>query len=218
MYPVFTKINKIGLNKTGFLALLLVLLLPACSNMPGANKPLSKQEQASKNRIQREFQQALILMQKNELPAAAEKFHDIIERYPQMAGAWANLGRIHIKSREWEKAREALQQAITLNPKQAPAYNYLGVVERNLGQFKASEYAYKQALENDPGYAIAWLNLGILYDIYMDKPALALPQYEQYQKLTKNTDKKVYKWIVELKRRIPKQSRLINIQGDRLNG
>ena len=216
MYPVFTNLN-IG----GFILLLLtVLLLPACSSLPEietANQH-SKSGKAAENKIEREFQQALALMQKNDMQRAAEKFYDLIDRYPQMTGAWANIGLIHMKAREWEKARHAQQQAISLNPNHAPAHNYMGVIERHLGQFKQAEQAYKKAIKADPGYAIAWLNLGILYDLYMDKPSLALPQYEQYQHLTANADNKVKKWIVELKRRIPKQSSLINTEGDRLNG
>jgi len=215
MYPVPTNLNKVG-----FIYLLLVLLLPACSNMSGSgiNNSTAKQNTASENKLQREFQQAVVLMQKNELQAAEEKFNSLIERYPLMSGAWANLGRVHMKTHEWEKARNALLQALELNPKHAPAYNYLGVTERNLGQFKQAEQAYQQAIKADSGYAIAWLNLGILYDIYMNKPALALAPYEQYQSLTANADSKVNKWIVELKRRIPKQSRLNNHGGEQTHG
>ncbi len=214
MSPAFTSRYK------NTLILLLIILLPACSNMPPSqtDSQIGKPKKPVENKINREFQQALALMQKKNLRGAAEKFHDLIERYPQMTGAWANLGLIHIKAREWEKAQQALQQAVALNPKLAPAYNYLGVVERNLGQFKQAEQAYKKAIDADPAYAIAWLNLGILYDIYMDKPAQALPQYEQYQHLTGKTDKKVGKWIVELKRRIPKQSKLSPRIGEQAHG
>ncbi len=183
------------------------LLLTACSSTPKKKTPQQTpaQDKPVDNKINKEFQQALVMMKTKNLAGAAEKFHELIERYPQMAGAWANLGLIHMKAGEWKKAQHALQQAISINPDLAPAYNYLGVTDRNLGQFRQAEQAYQKAIHADPTYAIAWLNLGILYDIYMDKPAQALLQYKQYEHLNADADNKVKKWIIELKRRLPKQ-------------
>jgi len=207
MYPVFTKLGQYR-----FIPLLLVLgLLTACGSVPQKS---GAPDQAGDNSVKREFAQALALMQANDMQAAAEKFHDLTARYPQMTGAWANLGRIHMKAGEWKQAQHALQQAINLNPGHASAYNYLGVVLRNLGQFSEAEQAYKNAISADPTYALAWLNLGILYDIYLDKPAQALSQYEKYQQLKGNADKKVAKWIIEIKRRIPKKASTAPRSGD----
>lgn len=215
----FLRVNQRFLNlKKGAITFLLLAtsLLAACSYAP--EKRTSTQDPQQTTAVEMEFRQALALMQAKDMQAAAEKLHDLIEHYPQMTGAWANLGLIHMKAGEWEKARHSLQQAISLNPNHAPVYNYLGVVYRNLGQFKESEQAYKKAIDIDPGYAIVWLNLGILYDIYMDKPAQALPQYEQYQHLNANADSKVRKWIVELKRRIPKKPKPSDTTGGKHNG
>ena len=189
--------------------LLPLLLLAGCAGLPGAaDDKAATPAKAAEDRLQREFRQAIVLMQEKDMQGAAEKFHDLIERYPQMTGAWANLGLIHLKARQWDKARNALQQALQLNPRHAPAWNYLGVVERNQGRFKQAEQAYIKAIDADAGYAPAWLNLGILYDIYLDRPAQALSRYQRYQKLTGDKDKKVAKWIIELRRRVPKQSQL----------
>ncbi|VAX12947.1 hypothetical protein MNBD_GAMMA24-2036 [hydrothermal vent metagenome] len=215
MYPVFTR-----LYNGGIILLLATLLLAACTSAPEKKMPQEKLTPSKlvDNKIKREFKQALVLMQANKLPQAAEKFHDLIERYPQMTGAWANLGLLHMKAGEWKKAQYALQQALSLNSNLAPAYNYLGVVNRNLGLFRQAEQAYKKAINADPAYASAWLNLGILYDIYMNQPAQALPQYEQYQHLKNNADNKVHKWIVELKRRLPKQPTSSRTTGNHHNG
>ncbi len=212
MYPVFTNLKKSGF----MLPLLAISLLAACSYVPEKKMPTQNPQQATV--VEMEFRQALALMQAKDMHGAAEKFHELIARYPQMTGAWANLGLIHMKAGEWKKSQHSLQQAINLNPNHAPAYNCLGVVYRNLGQFRESEQAYKKAIDIDPGYAIVWLNLGILYDIYMDKPAQALPQYEQYQHLNANADSRVKKWIVELKRRIPKKSNSSDTTGGKHNG
>ncbi len=214
MYPLFTKYSKCSL------LLLASLLLGACDTLQGlgSTDKHSSANKAFEKKISPEYKRAISLMQANDMQAAEEKFSALVKQYPQLAGAWSNLGLIHLKAGRWEKAEDNLQQALKLNPKHAPSYNYLGVVKRNQGQFTKSEQAYKKALEANPSYALAWLNLGILYDIYMDKPAMALIQYEHYQQLTANADKKVNKWIVEIKRRIPKQSGLIDSVGDRLNG
>ncbi len=215
MCPIFTKHNKGGL-----ILLLAALLLAACSSTSEKKTPLQTPAETNRldNEIKHEFQQALVLMQARKLSQAAEKFHDLINRYPRMTGAWANLGLIYMKTGKWNKAKHALQQALTLNADIAPIYNYLGLVNRNLGLFQQAEHAYKKAIEVDSAYASAWLNLGILYDIYMNKPAQALPQYEHYQQLGNHADDKVHKWIVELNRRLAKQSNSPGTTGDRHNG
>lgn len=215
MCPIFTKHNTGGL-----ILLLAALLLAACSSTSEKKTPLQTPTKASRvnNKIKHEFQQALVLMQARKLPQAAEKFHNLINHYPRMTGAWANLGLLYMKTGKWNKAKHALQQALSLNANSAPIYNYLGVIDRNLGLFQQARHAYKKAIDVDPAYASAWLNLGILYDIYMNKPAQALPQYEHYQQLKNHNDDKVHKWIVELKRRLAKQSNSSRATGDQHNG
>ena len=58
----------------------------------------------------------------------------------------------------------------------APVWNGLGVLHRQQGQFSEAEQAYLQAIELDPGYALAYYNLAVLYDLYMQRPELALAE------------------------------------------
>ncbi|MEE8308357.1 MAG: hypothetical protein V3R81_13905, partial [Gammaproteobacteria bacterium] len=49
--------------------------------------------------------------------------------------------------------------------------------------------------------ALAHYNLGVLLDLYLKRPAEALPHYERYQTLA-GEDERVTKWIIDLRRRL----------------
>ncbi len=80
----------------------------------------------------------------------------------------------------------------------APAMTGLGLAYRNTGRFGLAEDAYRSALQADPGYAPAMLNLGVLLDLYLQRPAEALEQYEAYQAKLLQPDERVAGWIREL--------------------
>ena len=69
-------------------------------------------------------------------------------------------------------------------------------------QMEAARNFYEKALQADRDYAYAHLNYGILLELYMGKLPEALEHYKQYQALTKEEDKKVKGWIIELGRRV----------------
>ena len=64
-----------------------------------------------------------------------------------------------------------------------------------------SKTSYKKAIDINSNYANAHLNLGILYDLYFYDFPNAIKHYNNYQALTKNTNKQVEKWIIDLERR-----------------
>jgi tetratricopeptide (TPR) repeat protein len=126
----------------------------------------------------------------------------LADTYPAFTGPLVNLGLIELKANRYESAAAFFQRALERDPNSAAANNYLGVCNRYLGKFKEAESAYKLALTADDGYAAAHLNLGVLYDLYLQKPELALPQYERYQTLLPAPDAKVAGWIKEISGRL----------------
>jgi hypothetical protein len=63
-------------------------------------------------------------------------------------------------------------------------------------------------LKLDAGYALAHRNIGILYDLYLGQPAVALEHYKKYLELTSDPDPGVDRWVVDLSRRSsPTQAR-----------
>lgn len=107
-----------------------------------------------------------------------------------------------INSGRLEAAEQTLSELVAEEPEFAAAHNNLGIVYRKRGEFSKAESAYKAALSAAPNNAKAHLNLGILYDIYLQKPNLALAHYQDYQKLSKESDKEVALWIADLKQRL----------------
>lgn len=135
---------------------------------------------------------------------AETKFQQIVKDYPNYSGPHNNLGIIYFHAGDVDKAKASFDKALELNPESVVSLNHLGIISRGEGEFeKAYEY-YDRALKIDPDYAYVHLNMGILLDLYMGKLPEALDHYKRYQELSKEEDKKVNGWIVDLERRIKK--------------
>lgn len=147
------------------------------------------------------FQQALQLMQSRDYARAEPLLADLTRRQPQLAGPWLNLGIVYARTNRRPQAIQALRQGLGLNPKSAIAQNQLGILLRESGELRAAEQAYQAALAVSPDYANAHLNLGVLYDVHLKQPALALRHYEQYQRLAPADSARVAVWIADLKQR-----------------
>lgn len=187
-------------------SLLLCLLLGACAGGPPAETPGQAATVKVEPQARAEFEQALVLVKRGQEDDAILKFTALSHKYPDLAGAFVNLGLLQLKKGRHAEARQALLQATTINPQNAVAYNHLGVAQRALGDFQAARQAYEQALALAPDYAAAHLNLGILLDIYLGELRAALTHYESYQRLTGTSDGEVEKWIVDLRRRLDNTS------------
>ena len=152
------------------------------------------------------YNKAVNAMKNGRNDAAIAQFSAITKTHPNLAGAFINLGLLHLSKARYEDAEKNLLQATTIKPNDAVAQTHLGLTYRHLGKFKEAQAAYDIALKSDPKYPMAHLNAGILYDIYLSDLSRALNHYQQYQALTNGKDKTVDKWIVDLQRRVKKQS------------
>jgi tetratricopeptide (TPR) repeat protein len=147
------------------------------------------------------FRQALQLMQARDYTQAEPLLAELTRKQPQLAGPWLNLGILYARTQRRVEAIQTLRQGLGLNPKSAPAQNQLGILLRETGQLQAAEQAYQAALSAAPDYANAHLNLGVLYDVHLKQPALALKHYEQYRQLAPADSARVAVWIADLKQR-----------------
>ena len=188
------------LQKRHFISLMIVSVMPACSVM----------QQTSTNKFnavtitdehKTSFQEAIEAMQANEPDAAQKSLVNLIERQPNISNAHLNLGIILLTKKAYSKAESAFKKSIELNPENIFALNQLGILYREQGQFSKSKAAYEKAININSDYAFAQLNLGILYDLYLYDYPKAIEQYKIYQELTKDSDKTVSKWIIDLERR-----------------
>jgi len=182
-------------------ALCLAAILAACAGMTGgpATSARTVHDEPVNPAAKKQYDAALALMRANRLPEAERALKAMGQSYPDLSGPYGNLGIIYFRTNRAKQAIDALNRAISLNPR--PVYfNELGIVYRHQGQFDKARDSYQEALAVDPNFAAAQLNLGILYDLYLGKPAQAIEHYKRYQTLQPKADDEVSKWIFDLER------------------
>lgn len=161
-----------------------------------------KQAQAARANYDR----ALIEMKKGNLDSALAQFRQLASQYPALAGPIVNQAIILRKKGQPEAAHKLLQDNLLSHGRNPYLLNELGAISRQLGQFKKAQASYESAIRIDPNYAKAHYNLGVLADLYLHDPALALQSFNRYQTLIPEPDKKVDGWIKDLERRAAKSA------------
>lgn len=197
-------------SRWAFLVPCMLVLIIGCAGSP---KPpqLTEAERAERrakaeanvdDSAKLQYQQAIDAMQNGNIVGAKRILSNLTRSHPDLAGPYVNLGIIHFRADEIDKAEEAFNQALKVNPESAVSLNHLGIIYRGKGKFKEARSNYEKALQVDPNYAYAHLNFGILLDLYLGELDKALEHYQKFQELNNKEDKEVTKWIVELERRI----------------
>ena len=182
-------------------AILLTLLLAACATVP-QTPPDPTAPAALAPPLQDRYRQGLAALAAGDAAAALAPLQAVVTARPDLAVPRFNLGLALARLGDDQAALAALRAAVRLDPGLAAAHNQMGILLRRAGDFEGARRAYQQALAADPGHARAHLNLGILYDLYLDRPALALRHYQRYQELSGGEDREVTLWIVDLRRRL----------------
>ncbi len=149
-----------------------------------------------------QFEQAIAFMKAGQDKEASALFSNIAKLEPKLASPHTNLGILFHRQGKLEEAEAAFKQALQLDAKDYVAANYLGMIYRAQGKFSDAEAAYEQALAANPDYGYAHLNLAILYDIYLDNLPKALDHYQQYQRLSGDSDKQLVGWLADLRQRM----------------
>jgi len=148
------------------------------------------------------FQEAIAAAEQGDSAKAEGQFAALQDAAPALAGPSLDLGIVRARLGRWSDAADALTEAATRNPTNAVASAELGVVYRQLGRFQDAERAYQRAIELDATAPRAHRNFGVLLDLYLQKPAEALAQYESSLALAGGEDKQMSAWIAELKQRL----------------
>jgi tetratricopeptide (TPR) repeat protein len=152
---------------------------------------------------QRAFDAAKAHLKAGRTADAERGFRDVVARWPELGGAHANLGLMLRSAGKHDESIAALEQAVKVSPKQPAFHNQLGISYRHKGEFQKARNAYEQAIALDDNHADSHLNLGVLLDLYLADPALALVHYERYLALSPSGDATVGKWVADLRARKP---------------
>ncbi|WP_455217668.1 tetratricopeptide repeat protein [Kaarinaea lacus] len=187
--------------------LLLVLFVAGCAAtgpepVPEKGKTVEQPAPKVEPNALAAYASAVAAMRAGNTAVAEAKFQKLAMDYPQYSGPHNNLGIIYYHAGKLDKAKASFSKALELNPKSVVSLNHLGIISRGEGDFKKAHEYYQKALEINPDYPYVHLNMGILLELYMGKLPEALEHYKRYQELSKEEDKKVTGWIVDLERRI----------------
>ena len=173
-------------------------IIPQRKTLTAANREQAGQAEAAA----KYYKLALEKRQAGETEAALRLFKDIASQYPTLTGPVVNQAIILREQGKLVEAKTVLESALLIKSSSPYLMNELGIVYRHLGKFKQAQQAYESAIRRDEAYDKAHYNLGVLADLYLHQPALALAAFQRYQDLQVEPDKKVAGWIIEIERRV----------------
>jgi Tfp pilus assembly protein PilF len=97
----------------------------------------------------RAFYVGLSALQVGDDVRAEEKLGEVTRLAPDEPAAWANLGLLYLRQRQFERAAESLERARQLAPEQASLYVLQGLLESSRGNSAESVKRYRRAVELD---------------------------------------------------------------------
>ncbi|WP_231758193.1 tetratricopeptide repeat protein [Microbulbifer elongatus] len=178
-----------------------MLLLGACASGPQtSSRPVDPMNVKVSGGVNRDFTQAVELLQGERYPEAIELLQSVVEREQRLSAPYVNLGIAYFKTGDEKHAEESFLEALRAAPLDPVASSELGVLYRHQGRFDEARKTYSEALQAHPDSLPLIKNLGILCDLYLQDVNCALAQFEQYLKYEPE-DRKVAIWVADLKRR-----------------
>jgi len=174
---------------------------------PKALRARNPEHEAQAKAGQSEYSVALAEMKSGNLEGALSIFKTLSAQYPLLSGPVVNQGIILRKQGKLKEAKKILQDALFSKYQNPYLLSELGAINRDLGNFKQAKQAYLSAIRIEGAYANAHYNLGVLADLYLHDPELALKEFKAYQALQEKPGKKVKGWIKELARRVKRMKK-----------
>jgi Flp pilus assembly protein TadD len=176
--------------------------ISACTGQSGKTTAIKKGEVVTVNsEVQRNFDQALQLLQAKQYDTAIEMLNKVIEKEQRLTAPYINLAMAHRHKGDDKLAEKYLLKALELDQSQPVANNELGIIYRKQGRFSEAKNVYTNALSENPDYLPVIKNLGILCDLYLRDVQCALEQFEKYKNQVPD-DKTIEIWIADLKTRM----------------
>ena len=109
------------------------------------------------------FKQGEIALKKNDLDQAERSFRGVLALDPQAAGAYANLGVIYMRRKQWQHALEMLHQAEHLAPGVAGVRLNIGLVYYRQNDFRSAIPSFESVVRDAPDSFQARYLLGLCY-------------------------------------------------------
>lgn len=110
-------------------------------------------------------------------------YEQAISLDPRLSIAYTNMGNIHFRRRDIDKAAHYYQRALSLDSNQPEALYNLGYLELENGFPMAAIPLFRRSLAADPRFADAWFNLAMALE-QIGAPATL--QWQRYLSLEPN--------------------------------
>lgn len=114
---------------------------------------------------------AQALEESGSLQEAITRYREALEVWPHLSAVWGQLGRAHLKAREYVKAQLALEKAVQGSPATAELMNDLGAALLFQGQIQRAINLFDAAAEIDPDFAPSQFNLALCHLARNDRVA-----------------------------------------------
>jgi len=141
------------------LCLALFILVPLAS----AQSSPAEQPSAGQQSPQELFIQGENALRAGELQRAEASFQQVIALDPQAAGAYANLGVIYMRRKQWNQALRMLRKAERLAPKVAGIRLNIGLAYYRQNDFRNAISPFESVVRDQPDSAQARYLLGLCY-------------------------------------------------------
>ncbi|HUE84240.1 MAG TPA: FG-GAP-like repeat-containing protein [Pyrinomonadaceae bacterium] len=128
------------------LAITLSLAIVSCQRGPNVPSPGSPQYLAAI----RAFYVGLSALQVGDDVRAEARLTEATQLAPGEPSAWANLGLLHLRHTEFDKAAENLNRAQTLAPDSGHIHSLLALLESNRGNYSEAISNLRRAIELNP--------------------------------------------------------------------
>lgn len=148
-------------------ALLLMAAVTAAPFQSGtagsAHPPKSAVPRGSARNAEQLFLSGETALRDNQLANAERAFRKVLAIDPQSAGAYANLGVIYMRRKEWDQALQALRKADSLAPQVAGIRLNIGLVYYRQNDFKSAIAPFESVVRDEPNSSQARYLLGLCY-------------------------------------------------------
>jgi len=129
--------------------MLKILELISSDKMDEAARQLQKETKEASSAVF-DFTLANIHFQKEQLEQAAAGYEKAVAKYPKFRRAWRNLGLIHVRNGDYEKAILSLTKVLELGGSDSLTYAQLGYAYLSVENNLCAESAYRMAVLLDP--------------------------------------------------------------------
>lgn len=152
------------------------------------------------------YANAVTALEKGDIKEAAVPLKKIAEANPGYLDVWVNLALTNFIMKNNDAAKLAIEHAQALQPQSSAVHNVQGLIFAEAGLYNKAEQLYLTALKLDSKNANAHYNLALLYDIYYQDVAKAIPYYENYLALSAQKDEATEAWTDELKQTLSRRN------------